>query len=69
MPHVRSATVTDLDALVSGNAAMALDTEQLRLDPETLRQGVLAVLEGRAPGRYWVAEHDGTRRRTAAHHV
>lgn len=56
---IRAATAADLDVLVAGNAAMALETEQLRLDPATLRLGVAAVLEGRAPGRYWVAEHEG----------
>ncbi|MEZ5290049.1 MAG: GNAT family N-acetyltransferase [Vicinamibacterales bacterium] len=56
---VRAATPADRDALVEGNAAMALDTEQLRLDPDTLRRGVEAVLRGQAPGRYWVVEKDG----------
>jgi ribosomal protein S18 acetylase RimI-like enzyme len=42
---VRPATLADLDTLVDGNAAMALETEQLQLD--------------RAPGRFSVAEHEG----------
>ncbi len=56
---IRPATAADLDTLIAGNASMALETEQLRLDAATLRQGVVAVLEGRAPGRYWVAQHAG----------
>lgn len=56
---IRAATPADLDTLVDGNAAMALETEQLRLDLPTLRRGVAAVLDGQAPGRYWVAEHQG----------
>ncbi len=56
---IRAATAADLDVLVAGNAAMALETEQLQLDPPTLRQGVAAVLNGQVPGRYWVAEHEG----------
>lgn len=56
---IRKAVPGDLDALVAGNAAMALETEQLRLDPPTLRAGVHAVLAGGAPGQYWVAVHDG----------
>lgn len=56
---IRRARPDDLDALAAGNAAMALETEQLRLDAPTLRAGVDAVLSGRAPGQYWVAEHDG----------
>jgi GNAT superfamily N-acetyltransferase len=59
MPLVRAATHADLEVLVEGNAAMAEETETLRLDRATLRHGVLAVLDQRAPGRYWVAEHDG----------
>ncbi len=56
---VRPATLADLEALVDGNAAMALETEQLQLDRATLRAGVEAVLSGRAPGQFSVAEHDG----------
>jgi ribosomal protein S18 acetylase RimI-like enzyme len=56
---VRPATPADLDVLVAGNLAMAEETEGLRLDRPTLEAGVLALLEGRAPGAYWVAELDG----------
>ncbi len=56
---VRPATLADLDALVDGNAAMALDTEHLQLDRDTVRAGVGAVLNGLAPGQFTVAEHDG----------
>jgi GNAT superfamily N-acetyltransferase len=38
---------------------LAEETEPVRLDMETLRQGILALLESRAPGRYWVAELEG----------
>ena len=52
MPTVRPATLADVDTLVDGNAAMALETEHLELDRVTLRRGVEAVLTGRAPGRF-----------------
>jgi GNAT superfamily N-acetyltransferase len=55
-PHVRAARAEDLEALVAGNAALAEETEGMRLDVETLRAGILALLESRAPGRYWIAE-------------
>ena len=55
---MRPARVDDLDKLVAGNLAMAEETERVRLDPETLREGIRALLESRAPGRYWVAEID-----------
>ena len=60
MLHVRPATPGDLDAIVLGNMNLAEESEQVRLDQATLRPGVVALLEGRAPGRYWMAELDGT---------
>lgn len=56
---IREARRDDAEALVAGNLAMAEETEGLRLDPEVLRAGVRAVLEGRAAGRYYVAEEAG----------
>jgi GNAT superfamily N-acetyltransferase len=58
-PHVRPARIQDLEALVVGNVALAEETERMRLDVETLRAGILALLEARAPGRYWIAELEG----------
>ena len=59
MPIIRPAGNEDLDALVAGNMALAEETERVSLDSSTLRQGIQALLESRAPGRYWVAELDG----------
>ena len=59
MLHIRPATIDDLDFIVSGNLALAGETENLTLDLEVLRAGVTALLREQAPGRYWVAEHDG----------
>jgi GNAT superfamily N-acetyltransferase len=56
---VRPATRLDLPAIVAANLAMAEETEGLRLDQSTVEAGVLALLEGRAPGAYWVAELEG----------
>jgi len=58
-PTVRAAAIEDLEALVAGNLALAEETERVRLDVATLRQGIRALLESRAPGRYWVAELEG----------
>jgi GNAT superfamily N-acetyltransferase len=57
----RPAALDDLEFLVAGNLALAHETENLELDVTVVRAGVRALLEGRAPGRYWVAEHDGER--------
>jgi GNAT superfamily N-acetyltransferase len=59
MPTVRAATPADFELLVTFNAAMALETEGKRLDPERLRAGVQAALADPLRGRYLVAEHDG----------
>lgn len=56
---IRAATLDDLDALVAGNLAMARETEDLALDPDTLRRGVRAVLSKAAPGAYRVLEVNG----------
>src|ERR1700682_6136677 len=58
-PEIRTAGLGDLDALVAGNLALAEETERVRLDADTLRQGIRALLESRAPGRYSVAEVQG----------
>ncbi len=54
--HYRSATRADAEAIVDFQVAMALETEDLRLDPATCASGVLAVLENPAHGFYYVAE-------------
>jgi ribosomal protein S18 acetylase RimI-like enzyme len=57
--NIRPAGAEDLEVLVAGNMALAEETERVRLNPGSLREGILALLESRAPGRYWVAELDG----------
>jgi GNAT superfamily N-acetyltransferase len=57
--RVRRALPADLDFIAAANLRLAEETERLLLDEHTLRQGVLAILEGRAPGCYWVACQEG----------
>ncbi len=59
-PTLRPASLDDLDALVSFNAAMALETEGKTLDMELLRQGTRAVFDSSQRGFYLVAEVDGS---------
>jgi len=59
MLNVRLATVEDLDAIVTANLNLARESEHVQLDPSTLRNGVRTLLEGRAPGQYWLAELEG----------
>jgi GNAT superfamily N-acetyltransferase len=59
MLSVRPATPVDLDTITTFNLRMAEESEDVRLDPVVLRAGVAALLEGRAPGQYWMAEAGG----------
>ncbi|MFC6440443.1 GNAT family N-acetyltransferase [Bowmanella sp. JS7-9] len=56
---IRKATLADLPHLVNFNQAMALETENKRLDEVTLTAGVRAVLENPQYGFYLVAEQQG----------
>ena len=57
---IRQATPADTDVIADFNLRLAEETEQLRLDPETVRAGVAAVLGDSAKGLYFVADVDGT---------
>jgi GNAT superfamily N-acetyltransferase len=52
---VRGATLEDVPALVEGNARLAAETEDKRLDPAVLAQGIRTLLENPHRGRYFVA--------------
>jgi GNAT superfamily N-acetyltransferase len=56
--RIRHAAPTDLEFLARGNEAMARETEDKRLDPQTIRSGVAAVLSEPARGRYFIAEDE-----------
>ena len=59
MLQIRKATPADVEFIVQNNQALAKETENLRLDDARLRGGVLAILEERVAGCYWLAERDG----------
>jgi ribosomal protein S18 acetylase RimI-like enzyme len=56
---IRNAEARDLETIVDFNIAMAMETEHLALDRERTTEGVRAVLNDAAKGRYIVAEIDG----------
>ena len=58
MTTIRAATLGDIEAVVAGNIALAEESENVQLDRDRLRAGIRALLENRAPGRYWIAEVD-----------
>lgn len=53
---IRPATLADVAALAAFNCAMALETEQLVLDPATVRAGVSRLIRTPALGGYRVVE-------------
>ena len=58
--QIRTATLSDVDALVEFNQAMALETEGKRLDAAVLRAGVSAVFADDRKGFYVVADDGGS---------
>ena len=56
---IRLATPDDLEAIVRHNTAMALETEDRVLDPDTLREGVSRLLSDDIRGFYLVAASAG----------
>lgn len=56
---IRDAKIDDSSYIVDFQMAMAIETEDLMLDKETLSKGVLAVLEDSSKARYFIAQGDG----------
>jgi GNAT superfamily N-acetyltransferase len=56
---VRRAREAEAEAIAGFQIAMALETEGLELDPQTVRAGVRAVFDDPSRGSYWVAEEGG----------
>lgn len=59
--HVRDALSSDVSTIARFNCQMALETESLQLDPETVRDGVARGLRHAPEVQYLVAcQQDGT---------
>ncbi len=58
-PVIREARESDADTIADFNVRMAMETEQLGLDPSTVQRGVRAALADRSKAIYFVAEIDG----------
>lgn len=63
---IRAASVDDVERLAAWAMAMALETEHKRLDPDTVRAGVRAVLDRPARGRYFIAERVASANRNSS---
>ena len=57
---IRQAQIADAPVVADLNLRLARETEDLHLDPDTVTQGVAAVLRDESKGLYYVAEVDGT---------
>lgn len=53
--EIRPALPRDAEAIVDFQIRMALETEELELDPDVVARGVGAVLKDSTKGQYWVA--------------
>ena len=55
---IRSASPDDIFDIAQFNIAMAQETEERQLDPETIQSGVSGVIQNHAHGFYLIAERD-----------
>jgi len=56
---IRLAKIDDSHTIAGFQLKMAIETENLKLDNETVQKGVKAVFEKPKLGQYFVAENDG----------
>ena len=56
---VRKAKNKDKNSILQFQLAMSKETENIDLDPETVSNGVLAVIKDETKGCYYVAETEG----------
>ena len=56
---IRHGRPADFETIAAFNLSLAAETEDLHLDPDTVRKGVQAVLSDAAKGTYFVAEREG----------
>jgi GNAT superfamily N-acetyltransferase len=56
---VRKAVPEETQQITKFQLAMALETENIILDPETVRLGVQTVFSDSAKGNYFIVEEDG----------
>ena len=56
---IRPATLADAEKITEFNVEMALESENLRLEPETVRRGVEKSIYDPSKGRYYLARQGG----------
>lgn len=58
--NVRDADANDLDLLANFQERLALESENVALDPTTVRKGIQAMFEDPTRGKYFIAEVNGS---------
>jgi ribosomal protein S18 acetylase RimI-like enzyme len=56
---IRPGLLFDIETIADFQVKMALETENMKLDPPTVNLGVTAVMDDPSKGKYWLAEIDG----------
>lgn len=56
---VRPGLLFDIDVIADFQVKMALESENMKLDPSTVNKGVSAVIDDPSKGKYWLAEVNG----------
>ena len=56
---VRPGLLFDIPIIAEFQCKMAFETENMKLDPPTVDNGVTAVFDDPSKGKYWLAESDG----------
>ena len=56
---IRPGLLFDIHTIADFQIKMALETENMQLDPPTVEKGVTAVFDDPAKGKYWLAEVNG----------
>lgn len=59
MIQIRQANKEDYEAIAAFQMKMALETENLKLDEETVRKGVQSAMQDPTKGKYFVGEENG----------
>jgi GNAT superfamily N-acetyltransferase len=59
MISIRKATSSDAPSIIEFQLKMAWETEEIKLIPEIVTNGVHAVFQDQSRGQYYVAENDG----------
>ena len=56
---IRPGLLFDIQVIADYQIKMALETENMKLDPATVELGVSAIFDDPAKGKYWLAELNG----------